>query len=608
LKTQQSILDSAHSITNELESIVNSTTQLTASIEQLRRAGQTRFDQARKTIALSNARMKDLLTLRSAGDQLRSFLNDSNLVGKKPHSDPLRDKLKAFDTLLAQLRADPAFPPELAKLALGITAGLEGSAATEETAKTLNFRLDALLTKTSESIETLDVSLRSLNATFDEALATASGSSGALTSTGQLSAAVQELQSLTAAILAAANEEALDQNHAQFTGLFHAVSQSLADLKSELTALKRSPDLRRVNECSRLFHDLEDPSTGVTGLYEQARTLLRQRRQSEDLLTSAQASIASLSEHFNAHARDAEAAQANSVGSVRAIATGALFAILALAAGGISAALFLGARARQSVQAAEQRLASCISAVRNVIDRVRKGTIVLRGTSENLTGTGGVVAEKLRTVLTGTESMSSSIEKIGADVDQVSRAGINAVELTENAAGAVARLKESSDKIRETATKIRSISFRTNLLALNATIEAAHAGAAGLGFAVVAGEVKSLAKTSAEFTEDIDTCTASMHSEVVRVSESISEVQAIITQIRTVQTGVSTSVQQYRGIARNLREQVRQINKTCRGSHENPGVMSMANQLAALAKDLEQACRPAAPERSKPALRKRRHR
>jgi methyl-accepting chemotaxis protein len=92
------------------------------------------------------------------------------------------------------------------------------------------------------------------------------------------------------------------------------------------------------------------------------------------------------------------------------------------------------------------------------------------------------------------------------------------VELTEK----IALIEKDSDQISDIIKIIDSIAFQTNLLALNAAVEAARAGAAGSGFAVVAGEVRNLASDVATSAENIQNL---LDATIKRITESASAVK-----------------------------------------------------------------------------------
>ena len=90
---------------------------------------------------------------------------------------------------------------------------------------------------------------------------------------------------------------------------------------------------------------------------------------------------------------------------------------------------------------------------------------------------------------------------------------------------AIHGITTSSNSISKIISTIDEIAFQTNILALNAAVEAARAGEAGMGFAVVAEEVRSLAKRSADAAKE----TAAMIEAAVNQSQLGVEVNSKVT-------------------------------------------------------------------------------
>jgi methyl-accepting chemotaxis protein len=168
------------------------------------------------------------------------------------------------------------------------------------------------------------------------------------------------------------------------------------------------------------------------------------------------------------------------------------------------------------------------------------------------------VSRNVSVVSTGTEAMLCSIREISKSAHDAARIARTAVGTADGANKTIAKLGDSSAQIGKVIKVITSIAEQTNLLALNATIEAARAGEAGKGFAVVASEVKELAKGTAKATEEIGQKIAAIQNDTKSAVGAIGEISSIINQINDVSNTIASAVEEQTAttneIGRNVSE------------------------------------------------------
>lgn len=154
------------------------------------------------------------------------------------------------------------------------------------------------------------------------------------------------------------------------------------------------------------------------------------------------------------------------------------------------------------------------------------------------------VSSNVSIVAASTEEMLASIREISKSASEAARVARNAVSMASETNETINKLGVSGQEIGKVIKVITSIAQQTNLLALNATIEAARAGEAGKGFAVVANEVKELAKETARATEEIGQKIDAIQSDTKAAVEAIAQVSEIINQVNDISGTIATAVEE----------------------------------------------------------------
>jgi PAS domain S-box-containing protein len=238
-------------------------------------------------------------------------------------------------------------------------------------------------------------------------------------------------------------------------------------------------------------------------------------------------------------------------------------------------------------------------------------------------------ADEITNTSSGVEEMAASMSQVSKNAEASAEAARRAFELAELGDKSVRDTTEAMTRIdtavQQTAEKMRLLGVRsseiseiidlideiaaqTNLLALNAAIEAAHAGEAGLGFSVVAEEIRKLAERSARATRDVGNLIKSIQSETREAlsameigmrevtggsklageaGRALQDISEAVRQSAELMEEISAASEEQARVTRNLAAAMQTISsitlETSAGAHETAqtihGMVGLSEQL-----------------------------
>ena len=242
----------------------------------------------------------------------------------------------------------------------------------------------------------------------------------------------------------------------------------------------------------------------------------------------------------------------------------------------------------RSLQGASLEISATSAQLSEGTERQRQLIVYGRQDSEAASGLATTLHSRAQEAERKITEIALQAHRRGEEVSKASTLLMNLLVHMDHASEVAAALDQESREIGKLVDGITRIASQTDLLALNAAIEAARAGQHGLGFRVVAGEVRKLAEQSARSAEEVRVRVRETQGQITRVVDAMRQgkqaAQGVGSVASTVQgaldaifTDLNTTVQFATTFAAETENQTKRMREVLRRMEE---VASIADGAA----------------------------
>lgn len=224
------------------------------------------------------------------------------------------------------------------------------------------------------------------------------------------------------------------------------------------------------------------------------------------------------------------------------------------------------------VEATANETADCVAAaaaaMKDNATQVAGTAVDINVNAASAVRASGEALASAQTVAAATKQLVASIGEITGQVVTASKITGEAAAQSLAAEQAIAALQSEVERIGQVASLIANIAKHTNLLALNATIEAARAGEFGLGFAVVAREVKVLAAETARATDEIGQQIAQVRQATARTVDAVTSIAGKVGSMEKVSSSVAAAIEEQSAATREIGRAIAEASQSVRSVAE----------------------------------------